>query len=177
MAGLALSEPSHAQGRQNQDAWLSVISRVGSVADLRSADSTAEPEKFGTIYEVELGLRLRTYFHWIFTAYKTSDDLRSGYGTGFRVDTPGFFWIGGRDYLRADRRNYPVNTSIFGTLIQSFTKDEVTNDTSMSFGSNMGLAIDIFLFNRHAFLTGQASILSSNGNSFVMSGGGLGVEF
>lgn len=175
-AGSLLATPAYAQ-KQNPNAWLTLVSRVNSVTDIRSSDNQQAPEKFGTVYEVELGFRLRSYFQWIFVGYKTTDDLRHGYGSGFRVDTPGFFWMGGKDYLRVARRNYPVNTSIFATFNQAFKKDEVTEDTSMSFDSNMGIAIDIFLFNRHAFLTGQASMLNSNGNSFFVSGGGLGVEF
>lgn len=158
------------------EATVSLVVRASEVSDLRSSGNNDEPaQKFGSTLSGEFGLRLRGYFQFVGIAYRNHNDTRQGIGGGFRVDTPGFFWLGGKD-RKVGRRNWPINTSIAGFIIRSTTikSDDTKNQT---LDSRMAMAIDVFPFNNLIFLTAEAALLTSNGNGFSDFGGGIGMEF
>ena len=127
---------------------------------------------------LELDIRLRGPFSIAFVTAE-GEDLRSYYGAGFRVDIPGFLFIGGdvNRYAKAASKRYPVNTSMYALFISRETEDSVTNVATRSVGSELGLTMDIFLFNHFVFATTQASAVNLSGNLFLSYAFGLGIQF
>lgn len=144
--------------------------------------STADPSvdtSLAPTYDVEITMRLKSYFSLGAMAGQSTNGEDQNFGLGFRCDTPGFFFIGGKPTKDAmyPMRRYPMNTSIFGYFVQQNRKDEATNLTNRYTGSNLGLAIDLFLFNPYTFLSVQASIFNMKGNAYFANSVGLGVQF
>jgi hypothetical protein len=165
-------------GRKSDHAFVSLSTQMMTYSDLKTSDTTVS-EELASSLELELDLRMRGPFQLAFVGSRAIDNLRQAYGIGLRVDLPGFFMLGGSKGKNRSSRNYPVNTSIFGHLLQTtlLPEDEATGVKQMAFSTNTGLSIDVFLFNPKAFLTGQFSIYNFKGNAYMTYGGGLGVEF
>ncbi|MCB0410427.1 MAG: hypothetical protein KDD29_09425, partial [Flavobacteriales bacterium] len=68
------------------------------------------------------------------------------------------------------------NTSIYAMPVMTTTRGSDGVD-SKSLSSIIGFSMDIFLFNELTFLTLQASLYGLEGNTYVLTGAGIGVEF
>lgn len=173
---LTLSFTGHSYAR-SRDRIGYVNLNYTSYNDLKRASGGATATIDSTL-DLELGIRLKNLFSFILIGFQSEDKLRNGVGAGFRVDTPGFFWFGGRfRQLTVNKKNYPINTSIFGYYFQSTAKTSASSTAATSTGSNMGIATDIFLFNPYVYLSLQVSIYNEAGNAYSAYTAGLGTEF
>lgn len=141
------------------------------------ADKSISP-----VIEIEAGLRFQSLFQIIVVgatsaSSNANDTNRESIGVGLRVDTPGVFWLG--DVHRQKNRavkNFPVNTSIFAYL-QRASNESSSGAVSTAIGSNMGITLDIFLFNDYVYFSTQASILNQDANTYSTSSFGIGANF
>lgn len=125
--------------------------------------------------DIEMGVKLRDNYSLLFAATQSSDGLRSGYGLGFRVDLPGFFFFG-RNRRKIRAKNNPVNTSAYFTsLLTEQTLGSV--DPGRSLSTRYGFNIEIFPYNEILYIILDASLYNLNGNTFTTFGLGLGAEF
>jgi len=158
---------------------MSVTAYSSQFTDIKaSAGAGVSDQSLSSSLDIEADLRLHSFFSLGLLYGKFTDDLRNNYGVGFRVDTPGYFWIGSRSGdFRLARRKYPVNTSIFAFLLQHEQEDETTHVRTRSVGSNLGLTLDLFLFNPYSYLSTQIGIYNIQGNAYLNYGFGLGIQF
>ena len=155
----------------------SITTRHTTYEDLTTSSSVAEQEIEPSI-DVELGLRMHSLFQFIAVLGQTQDSTIQSVGLGFRIDTPGFFWLGKKStrQFRNGARQNPFNTSIFGYIAQNTVEDS-TGVESTANGTNMGIAIDVFPWNKYMFITMQASMININSNFFSAYSAGIGAEF
>ncbi|MGE0527343.1 MAG: hypothetical protein AB7G93_21930 [Bdellovibrionales bacterium] len=157
---------------------MSISTLYSQFTDLR-ATTTALPQDLAPTWDVELNIRLRGPYSLAGFIGKSTDNVYENHGGGFRIDIPGFFFIGGNVLREAARsqRKYPVSTSAFGFLMQQTKNDEETGESSRFTGSIMGMSMDVFLFNPYSFLTVQASFFNTQGHAFFSYSYGVGFEY
>lgn len=169
---------SHAFGARNSNNrdYITLTTYYTHFSDLKKTGEETE-KSIAPSFEVEAGLRIRGLFQIIFVGSQATDNKRESFGGGMRIDTPGIFWIGGgqNQNYRATK-NFPVNTSIFSYLLRSSVKNNSGIVTTYT-GSNMGIAFDVFLFNRYIYFSTQGSILNEQGNAYTTYSIGLGANF
>ncbi len=177
LMGILFAQPCAAQSSRDRRNFslLATSSNNSDLKTTRRATTTSETMLANTL-DLELGIRLHTIFQFIAVGYRSRNGVTSGYGGGFRIDIPGFFWLGGPERIRNVRRFHPINSSLYGLLVQTSIKNE-SGTVDRAVGSEMGFSLDIFLFNPRAFLTGKAGIINVMGNSYMTTGAGLGIEF
>ncbi|MCB0415100.1 MAG: hypothetical protein KDD50_12250 [Bdellovibrionales bacterium] len=154
---------------------VSVNSIYNSIQDIKLGNSTTSSQEQFSL-SVELGFRFFRTHQLIIASTQTTDNLRSDIGLGLRFDLPGFFYIGStaKD-LQLQKKSYPVNTSgYFHTGISDVNESGVIVKAGYT---QWGFTMDIFLFNKITYLTTNASVYSVQGNSYFVSGVGLGAEF
>jgi len=162
--------------------YVSLTAYTTQFLDLRSSSKTSSPAAsldLEPMTEVEVTVRLKAMFNLGFVGGFSTDNLRGQYGAGFRVDTPGFFFIGGNPSQDVRRRgkNYPVNTSVFSYLLAQTREDAITKRKTQASGSSLGLTMDVFLFNPRVYLSTQAAYYSWSGNAYLSYSSGLGIQF
>jgi hypothetical protein len=150
------------------------LNDVGSTAT--SAESLLFPKQ---VTQAEVGLRLMNIFSISAIGQnggEGDDQSIQGYGLGIRVDLPGFFLIGASDsQLRRKSKAYPVNSSIFMQSIS--TQYEQGTAVTKTVASRYGATVEIFPFQTLMYFSLEAGIYNFAGNSFAMTGAGLGLQF
>lgn len=178
-----LGSPGSAWAQASKAKWLTLQSSYSTYADLSA--STATPTKQSNSIDVEVQFRIYHLMSLVLTAGRATDDQRQYAGFGLRFDLPGFFTIGAtrRDAAMMSRQ-YPLNTYIFSHILSTSVKS--TNDGTGSVqlaapinavATRHGLGVDLFLFQRVAYLTGAVSMYTIQGNSFIQTTMGIGTEF
>ncbi len=157
-----------------------VTGQVLQLSDVGSTSTSAESALFPKqVTQAEAGVRLMNIFS--ITAIgqnggEGDDQSLQGYGLGFRVDLPGFFLIGATDsQLRRKSKAYPVNSSIFMQSIS--TQYEQGTAVTKTIASRYGLTVEIFPFQTLMYFSLEAGVYNFAGNSFAMTGAGLGLQF
>lgn len=141
-------------------------------SDIVKNASNPQDELASTI-SINANIRVYRIFS-LMASYGTSvDDEWSYYGLGFKIDLPGFFFIGGlTNDLVHTRKNRGVNSYVsFGkySATQVGLGDSFVNDR-LSYG------LDIFL-GGDLYMNIDLGILSHQGNQFLAPAVGLGYEF
>ncbi|MEZ4873296.1 MAG: hypothetical protein R2827_13840 [Bdellovibrionales bacterium] len=165
-----------AEARQKSKVY-SITTRHTTYQDFTTS-SDVEEQEIEPSLDVEIGLRMHSLFQFIMVVGQSVDSTINQMGIGFRVDTPGFFWVGKfkpQQYRRPGRQNW-VNSSIFGYISQNTVTDSL-NVTDTSNGTNMGITIDVFPWNKYGFITVQASLINISNNFFMAYSAGIGAEF
>lgn len=105
------------------------------------------------------------------------DSDRDEYGAGLRIDLPGFLILGPsfREFARSSKL-YPVNTSIYLQSTRAVAKEDGIVQSN-GVATEYGLSVDIFLFNKYIYLTGNIGIHSYVGDIYTVTSGGLGFDF
>ena len=114
-----------------------------------------------------------------FFAPQSADQIQSKitqYGLGFKVDLPGFFFIGAdsEDMLN-NQKQYPVCTSAFFDLIKTTTT--MNGVLENGFSHRAGLTMDFFLFNESVYLTLRGGAFTFLGDTYSFYSAGLGAIF
>ncbi len=98
-------------------------------------------------------------------------------GLGFKVDLPGFFFLGAKqsDLNRVGKR-WPICTSAFLDLVQIQAKyPDGAEVTGIS--NRFGVVTDAFLFNPRVYLSVRGGGFNYLGDNFTFYSMGLGVIF
>lgn len=162
--------------RPKTQTWVSAISTVSTYQDVKLSEG--EPATLDTSLDVEIGFRLHSLFSFLLVGSSSVASMRQGYGLGFRIGLPGFFFLGAtRKQTYRSRRHYPVNTSMFVTTSSMSWIPDSQEEEETVLASRYGLSLDIFLFQSLTFLTAYGGLYSFGGDTFLNYGGGLGVEF
>lgn len=155
--------------------------------DLKISDSEeVKPELPGSI-ELEVGVRLHTIFTFILTygMAEAATDSTTGepvnkrvyFGPGLKVGLPGFFFLGSsrRDSSRRMKK-HPVNTFIYGQVLQS-TEIPDNGAKYTTAATRYGFGMDIFLFNRYTYFSLALGTMSFDGDTYLSTNVGLGINF
>jgi hypothetical protein len=169
-----------AHARYQEPKSFFVTGQVIQLNDVGSTATTAESALFPKqVMQAEVGFRLMNIFSLTAIGQnggEGDDQSIQGYGLGLRVDLPGFFLIGASDsQLRRKSKAYPVNSSIFMQSISTqYTQGTAVTKTV---ASRYGVTIEVFPFQTLMYFSLEAGIYNFAGNSFAMSGAGLGLQF
>lgn len=162
---------SYMSSRWNKPRIASIDLQYHTLTDLVSDPNNPRKDLSGT-YGANLNLRFYRTFSLITSYFKAQDSSFSGYGLGFRVDLPGFFWLGGvaNDFVRR-RKKQSVNTYLQWSkfLIKEGGLDSYVAD-------RIGFGCDVFI-TEFSYLNFEIMSYSHQGNQFMAFGTGLGFEF
>jgi hypothetical protein len=183
---VCLSFPANAVKDKSSRLSISVLRSQYSDIKMNTSKASETPTQtnkvtgFEPTNDVEMDIRLRNYFNLALTYGKSiRGPDTTNMGGGLRVDTPGFFFLGGNPMkdVKEPHKRFPINTSIFAFLIYQLQEEEGTTTVNGYVGSNLGVAMDIFLFNHSVYSTAQASVFNMQSNAFFSYAFGLGIEF
>jgi hypothetical protein len=150
---------------------ISVETNVGSLNLPRSLDFDFGYRTF-KIFSLHLN-----YSHF-FSAENTGQiqSKISQYGFGFKVDLPGFFFLGAESGdMLSNSKNYPVCTSAFIDLIRTSTT--MNGLKQNGFSHRVGLVTDFFLFNEIVYLSLRGGGITFLGDTYTFYSIGLGGVF
>lgn len=101
----------------------------------------------------------------------------SQFGVGFKVDLPGFFFLGAKqsDLSRVGKR-WPICTSAFLDLVQIQAKYPDGAEVS-GISNRFGVVTDAFLFNPLVYLSVRGGGFNYRGDNFTFYSVGLGAIF
>lgn len=173
-------------GVQSVDQSVAVSGGYGSYSALGGLDTTRPA--LGPIHYVDISYAIHSIFELTLMGGKTFQekvdptsskaDIRQIIGLGFRVGLPGFFFFGAKSYdlLRPGRR-YPVQSYVSVLALRVSRQDTSSSAVSKDSGNQIGLGMDIFLFQPRVFLNTEAAFYTVEGDASLAAKVGLGFVF
>ena len=99
-----------------------------------------------------------------------------GWGAGFKVDIPGFLFMGTGHKTETAAKNYPINSYLFGQFEKIDATEVVSGATTSGIITRQGLGFDVFLFNPSVYLALRIGVLNYLGDAYTNFGAGLGIS-
>ena len=172
LLSLIISISAHARRSKKSHVYMSLLSE--SLTDIKASGAVVA-EELSPNLNFEFGLRLTGGYSLLLTTGQSTDGFTKSVGLGGRANFPGFFMIGAnRKDLKLRRKKFPLNTSAFFILGSRTGAEGAPNAKTIT--TTVGLNMDIFLFNPLVFLQVGVAIFNYEGNAFLNTSVGLGIE-
>ena len=174
---LALSEDLSARRSygQNTSFFFMSFSTI-KYTDLTHHESTED--KIEESLALELGLRFFYNYNFLLVAGQDKGEgRRSFYGTGLKLNLPGFFFFGGsfKDLRRRSKKRW-INTAVSTQLLYNKVKDPQAGEAPQFVETVFGLEFDAFVWGS-LFLNFKVALHGREGDSYLGESLGLGYEF